>query len=130
MPRGLKRFVPALAGVAMLMVPAAVRPAGQESTVHEFEVTATKWAFEPARFEVFEGDHVRFIVRSGDSTHGFAIKRLKVKREVPKDGSAVTIEVTAREPGEYEISCSEWCGSGHRRMKALLVVRARASGTR
>jgi cytochrome c oxidase subunit 2 len=122
--------VPALLGLAVLWAAAAMGAAGQEPTVREFEVTATKWAFTPDRFEVFEGDVVRFVVRSGDSTHGFAIKRLKAKREVPKDGSSVTIEVTPREAGEFEISCSEWCGTGHKRMKAVLVVKPRENGTR
>ena len=129
MSRVVRRSVPALLGLAVLWTAAAMDAAGQ-STEREFEVTATKWAFEPERFEVFEGDQVRFVVRSGDSTHGFAIKRLKVKHKVPRDGGPVTIEVTPREAGEFEISCSEWCGTGHKRMKALLVVKPRENGTR
>jgi cytochrome c oxidase subunit II len=130
MPRTVKRGVPALIGLATLWAAAAMGAPGREAAIREFEVTATKWAFSPERFEVFEGDVVRFIVRSGDSTHGFAIKRLKVKRKVPKDGSPVTIEVTPREPGQFEIACSEYCGRGHKKMKAVLVVRPRADGTR
>ena len=100
-----------------------------QGTVREFQVMAKKYEWEPARFEVDEGDTVRFIVHSTDSKHGFGIKALKVKQEVPKSGDPVTIELVASRPGEFEIACSEWCGKGHKTMKGVLVVRPR-SGTR
>ena len=111
----------------------AVVPPPQQASpdnVREFQVTAKKYEWTPSRFEVMEGDTARFIVHSTDSRHGFGIKELNVKQEVPKSGDAVTIEVVASRPGEFEIACSEWCGKGHKTMKGVLVVKPRASGTR
>ena len=88
----------------------------------QFEVTASRFKFEPETLEVAEGDRVVVTVRSADVEHGFAIKKLKVKANVPKGGEPVRVEFVADKPGTYEITCSEYCGKGHARMKAKLVV--------
>lgn len=95
-----------------------------QPAVREFAVTAKKYAFEPARFEVTEGDDVRFVVTSTDTDHGFEIKRLDIEELVPEDETK-TIAFTAPAAGTYAIRCSEWCGKGHKTMKATLVVHPR-----
>jgi cytochrome c oxidase subunit II len=90
------------------------------------EVVARKFAFEPSRIEVSEGETVRLLVRSADGVHGVGIKKFKVTEEVPRGGTPVMIEFTATAVGEFEILCSEYCGKGHQEMAAMLVVRARA----
>jgi cytochrome c oxidase subunit 2 len=89
------------------------------------EMTAKRFAFVPDRIEVVEGDEVTLAVRSADGTHGIEIKKLKVKQEIPRGGSVVTLAFTAPAPGNYEIACSEYCGRGHDDMKATLVVKPR-----
>ena len=91
------------------------------------EVTASKYKFEPDRIEVREGDHVVLDVRSADTEHGIAIKKLDVKAAIPKGGAPVRVEFDATRPGTYQITCSEYCGKGHSRMKATLVVTPRAA---
>jgi heme/copper-type cytochrome/quinol oxidase subunit 2 len=51
----------------------------------------------------------------------FSIPKLKIDMQVPKGGESVTVEFTAPAAGRYEIACSEFCGSGHRQMKAALI---------
>ncbi|MFH1726631.1 MAG: DUF5777 family beta-barrel protein, partial [Elusimicrobiota bacterium] len=87
-----------------------------------FEVTAERFRFTPERIEVHEGDRVVITVRSADRTHGFAIKKLGIKHVVPRGGEPVTVSFVADRPGEFSVTCSEYCGSGHRKMKATLVV--------
>jgi cytochrome c oxidase subunit 2 len=101
--------------------PAEPRPS-QAVTI---EITAKRFAFLPATVEVVEGDQVTLAVTSGDGTHGIEIKTLKVKKEVPRGGTVVTLSFTAPAPGTYEINCSEYCGRGHNDMKAALVVSPR-----
>jgi cytochrome c oxidase subunit 2 len=91
----------------------------------EFQVIAKKYEFVPARLEVVQGETVRIVVRSEDSKHGFGIKLLDVKTEVPKTGEPATVEFVADEIGEFEITCTQWCGKGHKSMKGLLIVSAR-----
>jgi cytochrome c oxidase subunit 2 len=115
----------ALALVALtLSLPDSRASAGQ---VREFKITAKKYSYEPDRFEVDQGDHVRLIVTSTDADHGIAIKPLKIKQTVPK-GETGTIEFDATQAGTFDIGCADWCGKGHKTMHATLVVRA--PGTR
>ena len=116
--RSLVVLALALAGVRVGGSSEATPPASAK----HFDVTVSRFKFEPETLEVTEGDRVSVTVHSSDTTHGFAIKKLKVKKSVPKDGSPVEVEFVAAEPGTYEITCSEYCGKGHRSMKARLVV--------
>jgi cytochrome c oxidase subunit 2 len=96
--------------------------------VKEFTVVAERYKFTPDRLEVSQGDTVRVTVRSADGTHGFAIKKLKVNTTVPKGGEPVTVEFVADTPGSFPITCSEYCGRGHSKMKGVLEVAAGAPG--
>ena len=58
-------------------------------------VVAKRFAFEPARIEVTEGERVRLVVTSGDGVHGVEIKKFKVNKKVPRGGEAVTIDFVA-----------------------------------
>jgi heme/copper-type cytochrome/quinol oxidase subunit 2 len=44
-----------------------------------------------------------------------------VKALIPKGGEAVA-EFVADQVGTFDITCSEYCGTGHAAMKARLVV--------
>ena len=89
------------------------------------EIVAMRFAFEPSRIEVEQGDTVRLVVRSADGVHGLALKKFKVDRRIPRGGEPVTIEFVAAEPGTFPILCSEFCGKGHESMTGTLVVSVR-----
>lgn len=98
---------------------------GAANSDRHFEVTASRFKFEPELLEVAEGDRVVVTIRTLDVEHGFAIKKLKLKADVPKGGDSARLEFVADKAGTYEITCSEYCGKGHGRMKAKLVVTPR-----
>ena len=111
------------AAAAVLALAAAAARAQAPRTI---DVVASGFRFEPEVIEVVEGERVVLRARSADGKgHGIAIKEMKVKAALPKTGEVVPIEVTADKPGTYTITCSVYCGSGHSRMKARLVVAAR-----
>jgi cytochrome c oxidase subunit 2 len=118
----------AVAGTALLLGGSALS-AGQDPATatapREIEVVARRFAFEPARIEVTEGERVRLLVRSADGVHGIEIKRFKVNKPVPRGGKPVPIEFTAGAAGSYDILCSEYCGDGHEAMTGTLVVVAK-----
>jgi len=91
------------------------------------EVVARRFAFEPAEIAVTVGEKVTLAVRSADGVHGIEIKKVKVKKEIPRGAEPVMIEFTAAETGRFPIVCSEYCGDGHDDMKGTLVVKARES---
>jgi len=92
-----------------------------DQPVHEVQIVASRFTFEPATIQVMAGESVRLVVRSKDGTHGFAIPKLKIDLHIPASGDPVTAEFTAPAAGEYDIACSEFCGRGHGQMKAALV---------
>jgi len=107
-----------MAALHLLLAAATV---GLTQPVHQIEVTAKKFALEPAMIHVVAGEPVRLILRSADSVHGFAIGELKIDVQIPNGDRTVTVEFTAPPLGRYEIACSELYGSGHGLMKAALV---------
>ncbi|MSO52853.1 MAG: hypothetical protein CK533_09710 [Acidobacterium sp.] len=101
------------------------RPSDARSEPRVIEVVASRFAFEPARIEVTEGEHIRLLVSSADGVHGVGIKKFRVEKTLPRGGEAVIINFVASAAGEYPILCSEYCGKGHEEMRGLLVVAAR-----
>jgi cytochrome c oxidase subunit 2 len=92
--------------------------------VKTIDVTASRFQFEPATILVAQGDTVRLRLHSADRTHAFAIKAFHVKAVIPKGGETVTVEFVADQAGTFAFTCSEYCGTGHSRMKGKLVVLA------
>ena len=103
-----------------LLPPGAVSSAPEAT--QRFEVTASRYAFVPARIEARQGDVVELVLRSADTDHGLAIKAYAVKVAIPRGGETVGVSFVASRAGSFPIECSEYCGSGHKRMKGELVV--------
>jgi len=105
-------------------------PAGAASSAagatQRFEVTASRYKFEPARLEVRQGDVVELVLRSADTDHGLAIQSYAVKVAIPKGGETVGVSFVANRVGTFPIECSEYCGSGHKRMRGELIVTEKA----
>jgi cytochrome c oxidase subunit 2 len=118
-----------LLALASSLLIGASRPAAQSPDPRVIEVTARRFAFEPAEIEATVGERLQLVVRSADGVHGLEIKKLKIKKEVPRGGEPVTIDFTATTEGSFPILCSEYCGNGHEEMTGVLVVRSVAGGT-
>jgi cytochrome c oxidase subunit 2 len=101
-------------------------PSSSSQDERTIEIVATRFAFEPSRIEVTEGERVKLLVKSGDGVHGVEIKKFKVNKKVPRGGDPITIEFVASAAGEFPILCSEYCGDGHEDMKGMLVVAAKS----
>lgn len=98
---------------------------GDVADLKTIDVIASRFRFEPATISVAQGDNVRLRLHSADRTHGLAIKAFRVKALIPKTGEVVTVEFVADQAGTFDITCSEYCGSGHAGMKSKLVVLAK-----
>jgi len=109
-------IVQAVVLASMLATPSSLR-----ADVHEVQVVAKRFTFEPPIIQVVAGEPVRLVIRSDDGVHGFAIRDLNIDVNIPRGGAAVTVEFTAPRAGRYEVACSEFCGSRHGQMKAALV---------
>jgi heme/copper-type cytochrome/quinol oxidase subunit 2 len=117
-----RRITYAWCGTAMIVsAVTGQRLVAADRPVHEVQIVASRYAFEPAIVQVAAGEPVRLVVRSKDGIHGFAIPKLKIDLHIPDSGEPATAEFTAPTAGEYEIACSEFCGRGHGQMRAALV---------
>jgi cytochrome c oxidase subunit II len=112
------------AAVLAFVVAGGASPRAEPSSApaRTIEITASRFKFEPDLIEVQRGERVMLVVRSADTNHGISIKELGVKAKIPEGGSPVSIELSADKPGTYTVSCAQYCGSGHSKMKARLVV--------
>jgi cytochrome c oxidase subunit 2 len=111
-------------GVTSAAVWARQASGGGDVKVKTIDVTASRFEFEPATISVVQGDTVRLRLHSADRSHAFAIKAFRVKALIPNGGETVTVEFVADRAGTFAFTCSEYCGTGHSRMKGKLVVLA------
>lgn len=96
---------------------------------YEVQVTGMKWKWQftyPTGY-VDEDLHVPvnsaigLVLTSTDVIHGFFVPNFRIKRDaVP--GRYTKIWFRALTPGKYPIYCTQYCGTGHSTMRALLVV--------
>ena len=113
-------------GVAAFII-VDTRSSAQTDEPRVIDITDRRFAFEPAEIEATVGEHLQLVVRSEDGVHGLEIKKLKIKKEVPRGGEPVTINFTATTEGTFPILCSEYCGKGHTDMTGKLIVRSVSS---
>ena len=118
----MKRFGPTLLLALPFLV--ALVPDALDAT-RTIDVTVSRHAFSPERIEIQVGERVRLNVVSVDGTHGFQVKALGLNVGIPAGGRSVTVELRPKEVGTFEITCSEYCGRGHGRRKASLIVTPR-----
>ena len=96
------------------------------------ELTATEFAFDPAKVEVAQAGETTFtLVNDGKFTHALEIEGQGIEEETDEIDGGETTDVTVDlEPGEYEFYCPV---DGHREkgMEGTLVVAggAGSSGT-
>lgn len=100
---------------------------------YQINVTARMWMWE---FEYPNGVRstgelhvpvdrpVRLQMSSEDVIHSFFVPSFRVKMDVlPNRYSSVWFE--ANEPGEYQVFCTEYCGTQHSNMLAKVIVHTR-----
>jgi cytochrome c oxidase subunit 2 len=118
---------------ACLAAPFAIgdRPSSAQSAEPRIiEITARRFAFEPSQIDATVGERLQLVIRSADGVHGVEIKKLKIKKEVPRGGEAVTIDFAVSSVGSFPILCSEYCGNGHDDMTGMLIVRGTGGAAR
>jgi cytochrome c oxidase subunit 2 len=99
------------------------------ANAYEVQVTGQKWKwlFTYPNGHVDESLHVpvntpvRLVMTSEDVIHGFYIPAFRLKRDVIP-GRYVKIWFRAVKTGEYQIYCTQYCGTGHSDMWAKVVV--------
>lgn len=111
-------FISCIGAAGMLLLAQAPAPSAE---VHEIQVSARKYEFDPSTITVKKGDHVKLVITALDHDHGFKLEAFQIDKLLKK-GRATTIEFTADKVGTFPFHCSHFCGMGHGKMKGQLVV--------
>jgi len=110
-------FIMLAAALGLLIGPAVAEPAGP---LH-VEVTAKRYAFQPAEITVRKGQPVDLEVRSADVAHGLRVRELNLDIKINK-GSIASVNFTPDKVGTFVGRCSVFCGSGHGQMTLTIHV--------
>jgi heme/copper-type cytochrome/quinol oxidase subunit 2 len=90
--------------------------------VRDIKMTAEKFDFKPATIYVKKGEPVRLEITSLDTTHGIAIEGTDINQTLTPNKTEV-IEFTPQRTGTFEYYCTQYCGTGHTKMRGKMIVR-------
>jgi nitrous-oxide reductase len=96
----------------------------QAPTIRPFSIRAHRYAFEPARLEVNQGDLVRVELRSDDIAHSLTIDSYRIAKRAGAN-QPVTFEFRADRAGTFPYYCNLQVEDGCRQMRGVLVVKPR-----
>jgi len=112
-----------IVGALLLTLPVLLAQAGDTPEVtRTIDVTLSRFSFAPERIEIRLGERVRLRITAADGAHGFQVRELGLDTHAVIRGKTVDAELKPMKVGTFPITCSEYCGSGHSRMKAWLIV--------
>jgi len=117
-------LVVSAAASGLAVRPSPARAQEQAPAQRQFEVTARKYEFSPARIEVTQDDLVKITLHSSDIAHSFTVDAYRIAKRVG-GGQSVTFEFRADQPGTFPIYCNLKQDDGCRQMRGQLVVRPR-----
>lgn len=90
---------------------------GEAAPNNEVTVIGSNFDFDQDEYVVQSGEEVTLTYVNEEGNHGISIDELDVNMQT--EGEVTFIP---EEPGEYEIYCNIFCGEGHDKMVATLVV--------
>lgn len=93
-----------------------------DEDVHEFNITAFQWGYEPSTIKVHKDGRVVLYLTSRDVIHGFAIPEYEIVVKI-EPGKITPVSFIADKEGEFTFYCSIFCGVGHSEVKGKLVVK-------
>jgi cytochrome c oxidase subunit 2 len=67
------------------------------------------------------GRPIKLLLTSQDVIHSFFVPAFRIKQDV-LPGRYTTLWFEAIKPGEYQLFCAEFCGTGHARMTGSVIV--------
>lgn len=97
------------------------RPIAVLAAPQRVEITAKRFAFEPAEITLKKGEPVEFVLKDADVPHGIRIRELNLDIKAKK-GESSEITFTPDKTGDFVGHCSVFCGSGHGSMEFTIHV--------
>jgi cytochrome c oxidase subunit II len=118
----MKLFQAACAAIAFVVVGSGPLPfVGAPTAPLRIDVTAKRFAFDPASITVKKGEPVDLVLKSLDVPHGLRFRELNVEVKAGK-GKTGEVQFTPEKVGDFVGHCSVFCGAGHGSMQLTLHV--------
>jgi cytochrome c oxidase subunit 2 len=87
-------------------------------------IVAERFAFNPSKITVKEGELIEFVLTSDDTDHGFRIASSNLNVAIPQAGKGeARVRMTANKKGRIVFECSRPCGAGHNIMRGEIIVK-------
>jgi cytochrome c oxidase subunit 2 len=99
----------------------SIRTIRAQEAPKKIEITAKRFAYEPAEVTLKKGHPVILIIKSVDVAHGLRFRDLNLDTKIDKGGSG-QLQFTPTKSGDFVGHCSVFCGSGHGAMTLTLHV--------
>jgi cytochrome c oxidase subunit II len=111
-----------ISGAHLAGTPVVSETLEQTSPVREITVKARRYAFNPARIEVNQGDIVKITLIAEDVPHSFTIDEYRISKRASPERS-VTFEFCADKPGRFVFYCNLTADERCREMRGEFLVR-------
>ena len=98
---------------------AAVQTGSDEGRVIAIE--AKRFRFTPDKIVVQRGEVVTLALRALDFAHGFSLPDFGVRIDLVP-GKVVKLRLQAKQAGQFDFLCDNFCGDFHEEMSGTLIV--------
>ncbi|WP_440118053.1 cytochrome C oxidase subunit II [Paenibacillus sp. QZ-Y1] len=84
----------------------------------ELVIKASNYEFDKPEYHLKKGVPVKIVYENTNGNHGVLVPELKLQLDTQNNSKVITPD----QVGEFEMSCSIFCGSGHSSMISKIIV--------
>lgn len=81
-------------------------------------IKASNYEFDQPEYRLKKGVPVKIVYENVNGNHGLLVPELNLRLDTQKSSKVITPD----KAGEFEMSCSVFCGSGHSSMISKIIV--------
>ena len=96
--------------------------AASTQAIGPITITASNWAFDPAKVTVHAGELTTFRLTSKEGVHGLGSDALGLPATTIMPGKMAAVTFTPKKAGTYKLPCTIVCGAGHAEMAMTVIV--------
>ncbi len=110
--------------ITLMTVSLLSQPEAAKKPDRVISINAERFAFNPSKVTVKQGQVIELVLTSDDTDHGFKLPGLGIDVAIPPQGRGeVRVRFVAKEKGKFPFECSRACGAGHNLMRGLIEVK-------
>ncbi|WP_368086932.1 cytochrome C oxidase subunit II [Paenibacillus sp. OK003] len=125
----MKKGMAWLAACMLILVLAACGGTGQSAESNsesdsgataseELVIKASNYEFDQPEYHLKKGVPVKIVYENTNGNHGVLVPEFNLRLDTKNNSKVITPD----KAGEFELSCSVFCGSGHSSMISKIIV--------